>query len=175
MTRRMIATAVPLLVIALASPAGASRRDPVVTRKVVRAPITIDISKASGQPAAEPAPQSFSVSTRGCTRFRFVGRWRLVSTSGVVHSYPEVEATIAASANRLASIRWSDRGSGLGAVLSEPKPGSVVRVRSPWFTRVTNDPAAVTLTTHAVLDRGTDTFADRWSVERLDLECRRST
>ena len=110
----------------------------------------------------EPAPLSFSVSTRRCARFRFVGRWRLVATSGPVHSYPEIEATIPASANRLSSVRWSDRGSGLGSDLTEPTAGSVVRVGSPWFTRVTPDPVALTVTTHPVLDRGADAFAERW-------------
>ena len=175
MARRCIASAVALLVVAMATPAGASRPEPVVSRRVVRAPVAIDISKVSGQPPVEPAPLSFSVSTRRCARFRFVGRWRLVATSGPVHSYPEIEATIPASANRLSSVRWSDRGSGLGSDLTEPTAGSVVRVGSPWFTRATPDPVALTVTTHPVLDRGADAFADRWSVERLDLQCRRAT
>jgi hypothetical protein len=143
-------------------------------RPAITAPLAIDVQGDGTAYPPSPDRHQYQVATRGCDRYRVLATWHLVSTAGEPFTAPEVTAALTASQNRLARIEWSDRGSSLRTLLRPLRVGQTVRIRSPWFERVTDDAASIELWMRVSAFRTPVAFHDRWVVDRLGIECERA-
>ena len=164
-----------LVVTATTATAGAPAPPRVVVRHGLTEPVVVTIRNDAAGVVTTITPDVFyDLSTVGCSRFRVVGAWHELRPDGMTAPY--LVATLAESRNGLGRLNWEDHGSGLGRHWAEVgADASHVRVRSPWVDRSALRRVSGMVKVMVAAGRvPVPGLLGRWSIDRIDLECRRA-